>query len=168
MPSAVYCFIDPLYGMGNTESAFRFCSYGFCPHTTFLSLSSDLRNSCSIFSICHWSHESCHNFVCSQDDFASFANIKGGNYPSCLSNSSIRGDDASIYWTIWMAWQGVNKTGVDWSCQQQRQQERHDDSSNGSSYAITRWLQHAVVAATCCQPAAAACCSWAITASKHF
>lgn len=53
-----------------------FFSYGF------LSLSYDLRNSCSICSICHWSHESFHNFVRSQDDFASFANTEGGNYPS--------------------------------------------------------------------------------------
>lgn len=147
--------------MGNTECAFR-----------FLSLSYDLRNSCSICSICHWSHESFHNFVCSQDDFASFANTEGGNYPSRISETASE-TRWGFYWTIWMAWQGVNKTAANWSCQQQQQQqERDDDSSNSSSsYAITRWLQHDVVAATCCQPAAvaaAACRSWAITASKHF
>lgn len=144
-----------------------------CPHTQFLSLSYDLRNSCSICSICHWSHESFHNFVCSQDDFASFANTEGGNYPSRISKTASE-TRWGFYWTIWMAWQGVNKTAANWSCQQQQQQqqERDDDSSNSSSsYAITRWLQHDVVAATCCQPAAvaaAACRSWAITASKHF
>lgn len=100
-------------------------------------------------------------FVCSQDDFASFANTEGGNYPSRISKTASE-TRWGFYWTIWMAWQGVNKTAANWSCQQQQQQqqERDDDSSNSSSsYAITRWLQHDVVAATCCQPAAvAACC----------
>lgn len=163
-PKAVYCFIDPIYG-----TAFRFFfSYHFSPIPHFFLWSKEqlfqlLR---AVRAVTGRSHESLQqHFARSQDDFASFA--KGGNYPSRISISASASADRWVmregfYWTIRMAWQGVNKADANWSCQQS--QERNGTEAmtaatrcccSSGSHAITRWLQHVAVAATCCQPA---CC----------